>query len=185
MATGSSLRNSTRSRFWMTAALASGMVFLIGGAIFMISRVGHALQMPAGGDELTLRTPTGDWRVERPNEVGPGLPVYPDAKLVLPDQRSRPAAPKNNQAPAQTATYYTNDPGEFVDDWYMKHLGSEFVRSDSAARAIPGAPSDLQISSTDVTFVGERGDQVRIVKIAQDSTGAKIMLARYTKREVQ
>jgi hypothetical protein len=169
----------------MKVALASGLGFLLGGGIFMVSRVGHALQLPAVGEELTLRTPTGDWRVERPNEVGPGLPVYPDAKLVLPGQSVRPAAPKNNQAPAQTAIYYTNDPSEFVGDWYMNHLGSEFVRSNFAARAIPDAPSDLQISDTDITFVGERGDQVRIVTIAADPTGAKITLVRYTKRKVQ
>jgi len=49
----------------------------------MASRVINALGLRAGSDKTTVRTPLGEFRVEKAKEVGPGLPVYPAATLVL------------------------------------------------------------------------------------------------------
>lgn len=175
--------SSFKSLCWMTVALCCGVGLLLGTGMFMASRVGRALQFRAAGAELTLRTPAGDWRVEKPNEIGPGLPVYPDALLVLPQEYTRPPKLRNNQAEVQTAIYQTSDPPDFVDNWYLKHLGPEFVRNNLADKAILDVLSDARISNNDVTFIGERGDQVRIVAIAPDSTGTNITLVRFTQRK--
>ena len=151
----------------------------------MTSRLGRALKFHNLSNEATVHTGDGDWRVERPSEVGPGLPVYPDAWLVLPGPSGFPTAPKHPQAEVYAAVYHSTDPSEFVNNWYLKHLGPEFVRSNSADQAIPGILLDASISDSDITFVGERGDQISIVAIAMDSTGTKITLVRATKRKTQ
>ena len=151
----------------------------------MTSHLGRALQFHAASSEATVHTGDGDWRVERPSEVGPGLPVYPEASLVLGGRSGLPTAPKHNQAEVYTTIYHSTDPSEFVDDWYLKHLGPEFAPSNGADQEIPGILHDASISDKDVTFVGERGDQIRIVAIAMDSTGTEIKLVRSTKRESQ
>jgi hypothetical protein len=109
------------------------------------------------------------------------LPVYPDAGLVLPGGNS-PAVPKNKQSDVYAATYYSSDPSEFVVTWYTKHLGPEFTRATSADQEIPAILRDASIADNDITFVGERGDQIRIVAIATDANGTKITLLRSTKR---
>src|SRR5579872_3752582 len=169
------------SLLWMKRGLSCGLALLLAGSIFMSSRLGHALQFRATANEATVRTAAGDWHIERPNEVGPGLPVYPDALLVLPGPSDPPTATKNSQGEVQTAIYYSTDPSEFVDTWYLEHLGPEFVRGSSSGKVIPdGVLSGASISNSDVAFVGERGDQIRIVAIATKSTGTKITLARST-----
>jgi hypothetical protein len=167
--------------FWVKIALSCGVALLLGGGIFMASRLGHALQFRAAGNETTIHTADGDWRVERPNETGPGLPVYPDAGLVLPGGNS-PTVPKNKLSDAYAANYYSSDPSEFVVNWYTKHLGPEFARANSADQEISAILRDASIADNDITFVGERGDQIRIVAIATDANGTKITLVRSTKR---
>jgi hypothetical protein len=174
------------SLLWMRLGLCCGLALLLAGSMFMSSRLGHALQFRATVNEATVRTAAGDWHVERPNEVGPGLPVYPDASLVLPGLDDPPATTKNSQAEVQTAIYYSSDSTEVVDNWYLEHLGPEFVRGNSSGWAIPDdVLSGASISNNDVAFVGERGDQIRIVAIATKSTGTRITLARSTTRTSQ
>ena len=76
--------SSSKSLFFMMAAMFCGFGILIGGGLLMTSRVIHALQLRSEGDKSIVRTPLGDYRVEKAKEVGPGLPVYPQASLVLP-----------------------------------------------------------------------------------------------------
>lgn len=161
-------------------ALFCGLGFLLGAGIFIASKLGRALQFQAPSG-ITMRTAAGDLRVEKPNETGPGLPVYPEAGLVLPG--TVPAKSKTNETEEQTSIYHTSDPSEFVDSWYVKHLGPEFVRSNAGDKTSPDIPGDVAISNSDITFVGEREDQVRIVAIAMDAAGTKITLVRSNKHK--
>lgn len=77
----------------------------------------------------------------------------------------------------KTATYHTNDPREMVDHWYAQHLGPDFLRHD-AAKPVPEALRQMYVPANDITFVGERGSQVRVVDLGEDSTGTKITLQR-------
>src|ERR1700674_3591767 len=75
--------SSSKSLLFMMIALTCGFGVLLGGGLLMASRVINALGIRAGSDKTTVRTPLGEFRVEKAKEVGPGLPVYPAAALVL------------------------------------------------------------------------------------------------------
>lgn len=172
--------SSSKSLLYMMAAMFCGFAILMGGGLLMASRVIHSLQLRSEGDKTTVRTPLGDFRVEKAQQVGPGLPVYPQATLVLPGEA--PHIPTNSDQPqVVSSTYHTNSSREYVVNWYLEHLSPEFVRQDPGPKNLPETFHDSHISNDDVTFVGERGDQVRVVSLALDEMGTKIILLRSVK----
>lgn len=177
--------SSSKSLLWMMIALFCGLGILLGGGIFTASRVLRSMQFRAMGEKLTVHTPAADLRVEKTNEVGPGLPIYPHASLVLPGENVGTATPGGNQAEVQAVTYHTNDIRDIVESWYLGHLGAEFVRHDAGDKVFPEAFREARISDDYITFVGERSEQVRIAAMAPDSTGTKITLVRFTKHAGQ
>jgi hypothetical protein len=172
--------SSSKSLFFMMAAMCCGFVILLGAGLLMASRVIHSLQLRAEGDKTTVRTPLGDFRVEKKQEVGPGLPVYPQSSLVMPGGQAH--VPLNDNHPqVLTSTYHSNSSREYVVNWYVEHLSPEFVRQDAGPKNLPEVFQESHISNDDITFVGERGDQFRMVSLAAEDTGTKIVLLRSAK----
>jgi hypothetical protein len=170
----------------MMIAMTVGFCVLLGGGLLMASRVINALGVRAGSDKTTVRTPLGEFRVEKAKDVGPGLPVYPAATLVLPGAAAAHLPLNDDQPQVIASTYHTNSSREYVANWYLEHLSPEFARQDNGPKKLPEAFRDSQISDADIAFVGERGDQVRVVALALDDMGTKITLLRsYTKSPVQ
>jgi hypothetical protein len=176
---------SSQSLLFMMIAMTVGFCVLLGGGLLMASRVINALGLRAGSDKTTVRTPLGEFRVEKAREVGPGLPVYPAATLVIPGSAAAAAAhqPLNDDQPqVMASTYHTNSSREYVANWYLEHLSPEFARQDSGPKKLPEAFRNSHISDDDIAFVGERGEQVRLVALANDDMGTRITLLRsYTK----
>ena len=162
----------------MMIAMTCGFCVLLGGGLLMASRVINALGLRAGSDKATVRTPLGEFRVERAKEVGPGLPVYPAATLVLPGSAAAHLALHEDQPQVLASTYHTNTSREYVVNWYLEHLSPEFARQDSGPKKLPQAFRNSHISDDDIAFVGERGDQIRAVALTLDDTGTKITLLR-------
>jgi hypothetical protein len=172
---------SSQSLLFMMIAMTIGFCVLLGGGLLMASRVIGALGLRAGSDKTTVRTPLGEFRVEKAREVGPGLPVYPASTLVLPGAAAHLLA-NDDQPQVIASTYHTNSSREYVANWYVEHLSPEFARQDSGPKKLPEAFRDSRISDDDIAFVGERGEQVRVVALAVDEMGTKITLLRsYTK----
>jgi hypothetical protein len=166
----------------MMIAMTIGFCVLLGGGLLMASRVINVLGLRAGSDKTTVRTPVGEFRVEKAKEVGPGLPVYPVATLVLPGAAAAHLLVNDDQPQVISSTYHTNSSREYVVAWYVEHLSPEFVRQDNGPKKLPDAFRDSHISDDDIAFVGERGDQVRVVALSTEDTGTKITLLRsYTK----
>jgi hypothetical protein len=176
---------SSKSLLFMMIAMTCGFCVLLGGGLLMASRVIGALGLRAGSDKTTVRTPLGEFRVEKAREVGPGLPVYPASTLLLPGAAAH--LPSNDDQPQVLAsTYHTNSSREYVVNWYVEHLSPEFARQDAGPKKLPEAFRDSRISDDDIVFVGERGEQVRAVALAADDMGTKITLLRsYTKPPAQ
>jgi len=185
MAKGSSTSGgapSSKSLLFMMIAMTCGFCILLGAGLLMASRVINALGLRASSDKGTVRSPLGDFRMEKASAVGPGLPVYPQATLVLPGaEAARGAAAADDQPQVVSSTYHSNASREFVVNWYLEHLSPEFARQDSGTKNLPAAFQNSRISEDDVTFLGERGDQVRLVALAQEDTGTKITLLRFSK----
>ena len=170
--------SSSKSLLFMMIAMACGFSILLGGALLMTSRVINALGLRAGSDRTAVRTPLGEFRVEKAREVGPGLPVYPAAALVLRGSADAHVPLDDDRPQVMASTYHSNASREFVANWYLEHLSPEFARQDSGPKKLPPALRDSQISDDDIAFVGERGDQVRAVSLATEDTGTKITLLR-------
>ncbi len=183
MAEGSSSGNSSSSKslMWMMVGLFTGLAILLAGGLFLASRVVRSLGLSAASARDTIRTPGGSFRLEKETEVGPGLPVYPRSSLVVPDDDTAAAAIKQAQSGIETSTYHTTDTRDFVDEWYSKHLSPEFTRRESGANTAPAIFTDSRVSDSDIAFVAERDQMVRIVALSLDSGGTKISLIRFKK----
>jgi hypothetical protein len=173
---------SSKSLLFMMIAMTCGFCVMLGVGLLMASRVIGALGLRAGSDKTTVRTPLGEFRVEKAKEVGPGLPVYPASTLVLPGAAAAHPPSNDDQPQVIASTYHTNSSREYVATWYVEHLSPEFVRQDAGSKKLPEAFRDSHISDDDIAFVGERGEQVRVVALTVDDMGTKITLLRsYTK----
>jgi hypothetical protein len=176
---------ASKSLLFMMIAMTLGFCVVLGAALLTASRVIRSLRLRSGSDRSTVQTPLGEFRLEKAQQVGPGLPVYPQASLVVPGATGPVAVPKDNQPQVVSSIYHVNSSREFVVDWYGEHLSPEFVRQDAGPKSLPDAFHDSQISDDDVVFVGERGEQVRVVSLTADDTGTKITLLRSTKAAAQ
>jgi hypothetical protein len=176
--------SGSKSILWMMVALVCGLVILMGAGMLMASRIISALRVGAASDKAVMRTPLGDFRLERANEVGPGLPIYPHATLVMPGAEAVPAKSINAQSQTQAlrTVYHTKDDRDFVVNWYAQHVATEFTRHDPNQEPVPDLLREAGVSGRDVSFFGERNDQVRVVAISSDPTGTTITLSRFNKK---
>ncbi|HXY24070.1 MAG TPA: hypothetical protein VEI73_05435 [Candidatus Acidoferrum sp.] len=181
-ASGSGGAPSSKSLLFMMVAMTCGVCALLAGGLLMASRVINALGLRSSSDKTTVRTPIGDYRLEKAQQVGPGLPVYPAASLVLPGpEAARLAEVGIDQPQVVSSTYHTNASREFVLNWYLEHLSAEFARQDAGPKKLPEEFRNSHFADEDITFVGERGDQIRVVDLATDDGGTKIILLRSAK----
>jgi hypothetical protein len=171
---------ASKSLLFMTIAMTIGFCILLAVALMTASRVIPSLQLRAGSDRSTVQTPLGEFRLEKANETGPGLPVYPQASLVLPGGSVRQPLANDNKPQVVSSIYHANSSREFVVSWYAEHLSPEFVRQDAGPKNLPDVLQGSQIAENDIVFVGARGDQVRVVSLSLDQTGTKITLLRST-----
>ena len=175
---GSGGAPSSKSLLFMMIAMTCGFCILIGAGMFAASRIIQAMQLRSGTDRSTVRTPIGDFRTVKAQQVGPGLPVYPQADLVIPGADSSHVSLNDAASQIVSSTYHTTASREYVVNWYMEHLSPEFTRQESGPKKLPDIFRNSHITDDDITFVGERGEQVRVVSLAADETGTKITLLR-------
>jgi hypothetical protein len=183
MAESSASGNSSQSKslLWMMVGFFIGLLILVGGGFLLVNRVVRSFGLSAGSNKNTVHTPTGSFRLQKQDQVGPGLPVFPRASLELPDGSSTAAAIKEAQNGINVSTYHATDIRDYVDNWYSQHLSPEFKRRDSGEKPLPEVFKDANVSDSDIAFVAERGSQVRIVALSIDEGGTKIALIRVDK----
>jgi hypothetical protein len=173
--------SSSKSLLWMMIAVFIGLSGLLGGGLFLANRMVRSMGLAAATSKGTIRTPAGSFRLEKQGEVGPGLPVYPNAAMVLPTDKATSLAIEERRAGISTVTYQTRDTRGSVDLWYSQHLGPEFARHDSGEKPLPEVFRDARVSDSDIAFLAQRGRQVRIVALSLDATGTSISLLRFDK----
>jgi len=171
--------SSSKSLMWMMVALFGGLALLLGMGLFVASRAVRSMGLSAAGAKDTIHTPGGTFRLEKETEVGPGLPVYPRASLIVPDDDAAAAAIKQARQGIEVSAYQSNESREFVDSWYAKHLSPEFTRHDAGDRPADPLYADAHVADSDVVFVAERDEKVRVVALSENPSGTKISLIRF------
>jgi len=178
----SSASADSKSLLWMMLGFFIGITILLGGGFLLVSRVVRSVALSAASsDKNTVHTPGGNFRLQKQDQVGPGLPVYPRASLELPEASSAGVSIKQAEKGVSVSTYHTADLRDFVDNWYSQHLSPEFKRRDSGDKPLPEIFKDANVSDSDIAFVAERGAQTRIVALSLDEGGTKISLIRVDK----
>jgi hypothetical protein len=173
--------SSSKSLMWMSVALFGGMAVLLGGGLFLAGRVVRSVGMSASAGPNVVRTPAGGLRVEREKEVGPGIPMYPHASLVIPGDREAAQAAKDAENSTTRVIYLTTDPRDLVDQWYQDHLAKDFQRHEAGETPQPDVFRDARVSGDDITFLAERENHTRIVALTMDAAGTRITLIRIDK----
>jgi hypothetical protein len=169
----------SKKLMWMMIALFAGMAVMLGGGLFMAGRVVRSMAMSASTPKDTVKTPVGSFRMEKADQVGPGLPVYPRSSLELPGESAAAEAIKENQSGIDSVSYHSGDTRESVDEWYAKHLSPQFTRHEAGEKPTPQVYTNANLSDTDIVFLAEHGDQVRLVALSVDPTGTKISLIHF------
>jgi len=175
----------SKSLMWMMIAFFAGLAVLLGGGMFLASRISKVAGISASMSKDTRRTPGGSFRLEKESAIGPGLPVYPHASLIVPGETQAVEALQNAKKGIEEVTYHTTDTRDLVDDWYVKHLSNEFQRHDAGERPLPEVFQNARVSDSDIAFVAQRGPQVRVVALSLDASGTKIALIRLDKAAEQ
>src|SRR5215813_7069572 len=136
MSDGSASGNASQSKslMYMMVGFFFGTVALLGVGFLLVNRVIHTVGLSASGNANTVRTSNGSYTLERPDQIGPALPVYPRATLELPAVSDTAAAIKEAQAGMTVSTYHTTDARDFVETWYSQHLNPEFKPRDMEAK---------------------------------------------------
>jgi hypothetical protein len=181
---GESLSGSSsvsKKLMWMMIALFAGMAVLLGGGLFMAGRVVRSMGLAATTPKDTVKTPVGTFRLQKVDQEGPGLPVYPRSSLELPGEDAAAQAIKDNENGLSSAFYHTADTRDSVDSWYSKHLSGQFTRHEAGEKPMPEIIRNARLADSDVIFIAEHGAQVRLVGLSVDPTGTKISLIHFDK----
>src|SRR5262249_46134221 len=167
---------------WMMLGFFAGIAVLIGGGFLLVNRVVRSVGLSAASNnQSTIRTPTGSFRLEKQDQVGPGLPVYPHGSLELPEASGTATAVKEAQQGVNVVVYRSVDARDFVDNWYRQHLSPEFTRHDAGSNPVPEVFKNAEVSGSDIVFVAVRGLQTRMVALSMYENGTKISLIRVDK----
>ncbi len=173
--------SSSKSLLWMMIAMFVGIGGLLSGGLFMASRMVHTIGLSAATNKDTIRTPAGSFRLEKHGEAGPTLPIYPNAILVLPDEKAAVIALQQRHMGISMVTYESHDTRESVDIWYQQNLSPEFARHEAGEKPLPEELKEARVTENDTAFLAERGRQVRIVSLSPAHTGTSISLIRFDK----
>ena len=169
--------SSSKSLMWMMLALTAGLGVMLGGGLFIANTLLHTMGLAAAsGNRNTVRTPIGSFRVEKQNQIGPGLPVYPRSSLQLPGADATEQVVQDAQNGITSVTYHSADDRDAVDAWYSQHVSTEFSRHDGSERPLPDAYHVVRVADGDISFLAERGGNIRAVVLSQDAGGTKICL---------
>ncbi len=174
--------SQSKSLLWMMVGFFAGIAVLIGGGFLLVNKVVRSVGLSAASNsQNVVRTPRGTVRLQKQDQVGPGLPVYPRSELELPEASSTATALKEREKGVSVAAYLTSDSRDFVDNWYSQHLSPEFKRRDTGEKPVADIFKDAHVADSDIAFIAERGQQTRIVALSLVETGTKIALIRVDK----
>lgn len=182
-------RKSSNVIWWVLGIVGACIVLLIIGGLLVISALFHRVRVSSVNNKVEIQTPVGSLKVNQDSAHATGLPVYPGATPEKTEGANLEISGMNGKSAGFAIEKYTTDDSrDAVQTWYASKLGAEFKLQvakpgDHDHDDIPGLP--VNVSSTDVAFVDDRGDGAKVVALAHHGDGTEITLIRVGKKEAQ
>jgi hypothetical protein len=145
----------------------------------------HHLKVRNSGDKVDIQTALGSLSVNKGGPHATGLEIYPGASPSSDNKNASVNLSANdNGVGIATEQYQTNDPIDFVQAWYKKRLGPDF-RLEANKGDSDHSNGLAKMNDSDVAFVDDHHNGVRVVALKKISEGTQITLVRVGKKETQ
>jgi hypothetical protein len=169
--------------WWVLGLLGAGLAVLVVGALLVSVYVARQVEVQRAGDSVEIRTPVGGLRAGKTEAADPGLPVYPGAQLTEPGAQVEITGPDDDSLAVVAAKYRTTDPIDKVDEWYRERLGKDFIREGPGVSVRKGRIFGVEVKSSDIAFIHELDDGMRVVALERKGGGVEIALVRLGRSE--
>jgi hypothetical protein len=177
-------RRGNNAVWWILGIVAGGIVVMVLFGLALAGLFIRNLRVHNQGNNVEIQTPVGAIKVNKDARRASGLPVYPGAKPGEDDNNAKVDLSAGDGALGIAVEHFvTSDNFGQVDKWYAHRLGSSFRREENHEHhPIHGVMVD---SDTDLAFVDDHGDGVRVVALTKKDDGVDIVLFRAGKKEAQ
>jgi hypothetical protein len=177
-------RRSNNAVWWILGIVAGGIVVMVLFGLALAGIFIRNLRVHNQGNNVEIQTPVGAIKVNKDVPRASGLPVYPGATSGGKDNNAKVDLSAGDGALGIAVEHFTtSDNLDQVDKWYAHRLGSIFRREENHEHhPIHGVTVD---SDTDLAFVDDHGDGVRVVALTKKGDGVDIVLFRAGKKEAQ
>ncbi len=177
-------RRSNNAVWWILGIVAGGIVVMVLFGLALAGLFIRNLRVHNQGNNVEIQTPVGAIKVNKDGPRATGLPVYPGATSGETDKNAKVELSNDDGAVGIAVEHFsTSDKLEQVDAWYAHRLGGSFRREENHDHhPIHGVTVD---SDTDIAFVDDHGDGVRLVALTKKGESVDIVLMRAGKKEAQ
>jgi hypothetical protein len=170
--------------WWILGIVAVGIIVMFLFGVTLAGLFIHHLKVRNSGDKVDIQTALGSLSVDKGGPHATGLEVYPSASPSA-DKGANVNLSANDAAVGiATEQYVTKDPIDFVQAWYKKRLGPEF-RLESNRDNVNHSSDHTVINDSDIAFVDDHRNGVRVVALKKISDGTQITLVRVGTKETQ
>ena len=177
-------RRGNNAVWWILGIVAGGIVVMVLFGLALAGLFIRNLRVHNQGNNVEIQTPVGAIKVNKDVPRASGLPVYPGAKSDDDDNSAKVDLSAGDEGVGIAVEHFTtSDNLDKVDKWYAHRLGSSFRREENHDhKPIHGVTVD---SDTDLAFVDDHGDGVRVVALTKKGDGVDMVLFRAGKKEAQ
>jgi hypothetical protein len=170
--------------WWILGIVAGGIIVMVLFGLALAGLFIRNLRVHNQGNNVEIQTPVGAIKVNKDAPRASGLPVYPGAKSADNDNSAKVELSNDDGGVGLAVEHFTtSDDLDQVDKWYAHRLGGSFRREENHDHhPIHGVTVD---SDTDLAFVDDHGDGVRVVALTKKDDGVDIVLFRAGKKEAQ
>jgi hypothetical protein len=171
--------------WWILGIVAAGIIVMFLFGVTLAGLFIHHLKVRNFGDKVDIQTALGSLSVDKGGPHATGLEVYPGASPSSDNKGANVNLSANDTAVGiATEQYQTKDPLDFVQAWYKKRLGPDFHLETNHDNV--DHPNDRAvINDSDVAFVDDHHNGVRVVALKKTSEGTQITLVRVGAKETQ
>jgi len=172
--------------WWILGVLLVAILVLgVGGLMIAGFFLKDVVEVRQAAGQVEIQAPGVSVKVDKGAPPDTGLPVYTGATVAETGGTVEIGSPMDESVRVVAARYRTPDSIGTVDDWYQQKLGPEFRREGPGVMIRKKEIFGISIKSSDIAFISETNDLLRVVVLERKGLYTEIGLAKIGKQETQ